>query len=204
VTEGEFRHPGFICHAQPSATQVRNVLYQSRAISLPRLDVWIRSACPCCPQGCRCHESGITYKYCPTRPIEPQLHIPGAGLLVQNPFTVVLSSFPFPFPKFLSFCPLHCWHGGKTPLFVSSCRSWSRDCPSWYVCKLASDSPCSLFVDGVREIAPLILDQRQDDSTSSVSNLNGTQPVGPAPSTVTLAQGPGPTNEAKRAGTSAS
>jgi hypothetical protein len=37
------------------------------------------------------------------------------------------------------------------------------------VCKLASDSPCSLFVDGVREIAPLILDQRQDDPNGTVA-----------------------------------
>jgi hypothetical protein len=41
----------------------------------------LHSVYPCCRQGCHDHEGEITYKYCPRRPIYPQLHIPGAGLL---------------------------------------------------------------------------------------------------------------------------
>jgi len=133
---------------------IHTLIKVGRSALYPRLDVLIRSAYPCCPQCCHDHESGTTYKYCPTRPIDPQLHIPGArilGLVVHNSSTVVLSSFSV--PTFLSFCPLHCWHGVKTPLFISSRCSRSRTCPS----------------------RTLILNQRQDNTNGTLGQQPSNQ-----------------------------
>ena len=78
-----------------------------------------------------------TYKCCPT--------LSGYQSLVAHPWKPTLQAYlhspSSPFVLFhLPFFPLY-RHGRKTFLFVSSCCSQFRACPSWYVYKLASDSP---------------------------------------------------------------
>jgi hypothetical protein len=140
-----------VTHHQSRGARAYSPVTISLSADVLSADVLLRYTCPCCHSQqaccgqCICITRGTIYKCCPARHIDTHCpffrsRTPSLTLLCSHSFQ---SFRPIPFPVFFTFCPLHCWHGGKTSLVVSSRRSWSRGRPSWYVCIQVSDVPCS-------------------------------------------------------------